>query len=32
MADTESHQLQFKRELLKTLPSLRAFAISLTGT
>ncbi|HZG29641.1 MAG TPA: sigma-70 family RNA polymerase sigma factor [Ensifer sp.] len=32
MADNESHQLQFKRELLKTLPSLRAFAISLTGT
>jgi RNA polymerase sigma-70 factor (ECF subfamily) len=32
MGGNESQQTQFKRELLKTLPSLRAFAISLTGT
>jgi RNA polymerase sigma-70 factor, ECF subfamily len=32
MAETASQGLQFKQELLKTLPSLRAFAISLSGT
>lgn len=32
MAETESQRLQFKQDLLKTLPSLRAFAISLSGT
>lgn len=32
MAETEGQQAQFKRDLLKTLPSLRAFAISLCGT
>lgn len=32
MADTVENRAAFKKELLKTLPSLRAFAISLSGT